>query len=68
MPDRTWPGLTTSELFIDNLQDDSDRLTTGTQQKRKIVKSVTTIGTWNVRALQQCGKIKELEPELVIYR
>ena len=29
---------------------------------------MTTIGTWNVRTLQQCRKIEELERELEKYR
>ena len=60
MPDRAWSELTTSELFIDTLHDDSDTLTTGTQQQRRLV---VTIGAWNVRTLQQCGKLMELELE-----
>ena len=60
MQDRTWPGITTSALFNDNLQDVSDKTATGIKQLSKLRKitNITTIGTWNVRTLQPCGKIE----------
>ena len=78
MPDRTRPGLTTPALTIGNLQDGSGKLATGktnfektTKKQQKTIKTldrITTVGTWNVRTLQPCGKVEELEHELKRYR
>lgn len=70
MPDRTWPGIITPALSTDNLQGGSDKTTTGINQQRKIktINNTTTIGTWNVRTLQPCGKLEGLEHELEKYR
>ena len=38
------------------------------QSKLRTINNITTIGTWNVRTLQPCGKIEELERELDKYR
>ena len=70
MPDRTWTGITTSALSIDNLQDGSDKTATGIKQQSKLrtIHNITTIGTWNVRTLQTCGNIEGLERDLEKYR
>ena len=67
MPDRPRTGITTTVLVIDNIQDNSGKLDTGIKQKH-LLKEVITIGIWNVRILQQCGKIIKLERELRKYR
>ena len=46
-------------IVIDNIQDNSGKLDTGIKLKQ-LLKKITTIGTWNVRTLQQYGKIIEL--------
>ena len=56
MPNVPSPGITTTALVIDNIQGNSDTLDTGIKQKQ-LLKEVTTIGTCNVRTLQQYGKI-----------
>ena len=45
MPDRTWPGMTTSALSVDNLQNGSDKTATGIKQQSKLIKinNITTI-------------------------
>ena len=70
MPDRTWPGITMSALSIDNLQDGSDKTANGIKQQIKLrtLNNITIIGTWNVRTLQPCGNIEELEMELEKYK
>ena len=67
MPDRPIPGITTTALVIDNIQDNNGKLYNGIKQKQ-LLKEVTTIGTWNLLTIQKCGKIIELERELIKYR
>ena len=66
MPDRPRPGLTTTALYIDNIQDGNDKSTTG--YSIRLPKTITSIGTWNVRTLNRTGKIKELTNELSRYK
>ena len=56
MPDRPRPGLTTTELSIDNIQDGNDKSTTG--YSIRLPKKITSIGTWNVRTLNRTEKWK----------
>ena len=66
MPDRPRPGLTTTALSIDNIQDGNDKSTTG--YSIRLPKTITSIGTWNVRTLNITGKIEELTNELSRYK
>ena len=66
MPDRPRPGLTTTALSINNIQDRSDKSTTG--YSIKLPQKITSIGTWNVRTLNRTGKIEELNNELSRYK
>ena len=76
MPDRSWPGSTTTSLPIGANQDGGAKFANGRANKRttctndnlKIPKSIITIGTWNVRTLRRCGKLEELTNELKRYR
>ena len=79
MPDRSRPGTTTIALPIGTNQDVSDKLATGIQQQQqhninnlnktmKMPKTITTIGTWNVRTLRRIGKMEELMKELSRYK
>mgnify|MGYP006273469667 CR=1 FL=1 len=70
MPDRSRPGTPTTALSIDEHQDGSDKCVTGAQDKKtfKLPSENITIGTWNVRTLYACGKVKELEHELQRYQ
>ena len=68
MPDRSRPGQTTTALSTDEHQGGSDKSATGTQPTFKISTQKVTIGTWNVRTLHACGKVKELEHELEHYQ
>ena len=68
IPDRSRPGSTTTALSIDFPQDGSDKRATGGKRRIKLLSKETTIGTWNVRTLQSCGKLEELEHELKGYR
>ena len=44
-----------------------DKSATGAIQAFKLAPKKTVIGTWNVRTLHACGKVKELEHELQRY-
>ena len=64
MPDRSWPGLTTTALSTEEPQGGcSDKSATGANQGFKLASKKTIIGTWNVRTLHACGKVEELEHE-----
>ena len=70
IPDRSRPGSTTAALSIGGTQDGSVKYATGTKTKTalKLTTDQVTIGTWNVRTLYACGKLKELEQALSHYR
>ena len=68
IPDRPRPGLTTTARPIDSFQDGRDKSTTGVKNTISLANRNTTIGTWNVRTLNACGKIYELTHELKRYR
>ncbi|MGL4418375.1 MAG: reverse transcriptase domain-containing protein [Plesiomonas shigelloides] len=68
MPDRSGPGLPTTAHPIEGLQGGGDKFVTGTKPSIKLPSQGVTIGTWNVRTLYQCGKVKELTHELNRYR
>ena len=66
MPDRPRPGLTTTALSINNIQDGNDKSTTG--YSIRLLKIITSIGTWNVRILNRTGQIEDLTNELSRYK
>ena len=66
MPDRPRPGLTTTALYIDNIQDGNDKSTTG--YSNKIPKIMTSTGTWNLRTPNRTRIIDELTNELRSYK
>ena len=66
MPEQPRPGLTTTALSIDNIQDVNDKSTTG--YSIRLPKIITSIGAWNVRTLNRNGKIEELTNELSRYK
>lgn len=72
MPDRSRPGSPTTAHPSGGLQGGGDKCDTGTKSTPKSTIKLptqgTTIGTWNVRTLFQCGKVKELTHELQRYR
>lgn len=70
MPDRSRPGKTTTALPTDLPQGGDDKFTTGTRtpSMHSLPRSDTIIGTWNIRTLYACGKVKELTHELDSYR
>lgn len=68
MPDRSGPGSPTTAHPIGGLQGGGDKCATGTKPTIKLPTHGITIGTWNVRTLHQCGKVKELTHELKRYR
>ena len=71
MPDRSWPGATTTALLIGANQDGSDKIDTGRAKtiiKIKLPEIITTIATWNVRTLRKCCRIEELTRELERYK
>ena len=74
MPDRSRPGKTslTTALPTALPQGGGDKFTTGTRSRStpslSIPRNETIIGTWNVRTLYACGKVKELTHELDRYR
>ncbi|PVD35846.1 hypothetical protein C0Q70_02815 [Pomacea canaliculata] len=72
MPDRSRPGSPTTAHPSGGLQGGGDKCATGTKSTPKSTIKLptqgTTIGTWNVRTLFQCGKVKELTHELQRYR
>ena len=61
------PGKIRSALFIAN-QDNNVKMVTDEQNKIKIRRKNTYIGTWNVRTLREEGKLEELTHELDRYR
>ena len=67
IPARTSPGKIRSALFIAN-QDNNVKMVTDEQNKIKIRRKNTYIGTWNVRTLREEGKLEELTHELDRYR
>ena len=67
MPDRSGPGLTTAALSTGVHQGGGVKRATGAKNTFKISSETAIIGTWNVRTLYACGKIKELEHELQHY-
>ena len=66
MPDRPRPGLTTTALSIDNIQNGNDKSTIG--YSIRLPTTITSIGTWNARTLNRTGKIEELTNELSVYK
>ena len=66
MTDRPRPGLTTTVLSIDNIQNGNNKSTTG--YSIRLPKTITSIGIWNVRTLNTTGKIEELTNELSRYK
>ena len=70
MPDRSRPGATTTALPAAMSQGTgSEKYATGTYRKTiKLPTDKTVIGTWNIRTLFACGKIKELTHELSRYQ
>ena len=67
IPDRSRPGLPTTALST-SPRSGSDKCATGVPHSIKLARERTTIGTWNVRTLYACGKVKELTHELQHYR
>ena len=63
-PDRSRPGSTTTALSTDSYQDGSAKYATGTKSNFKLPSENVAIGTWNVRTLYACGKVKELKHAL----
>ena len=61
IPDRSRPGSTTTARPTD-VQGGREKLATATPLR---LTRETTIGTWNVRTLYACGKVKELTHELL---
>ena len=68
MPDRSRPGATTTALPAAVSQGRSEKYATETHQIIKLPNNNTVIGTWNVRTLYACGKVKELTHELSKYQ
>ena len=68
MPDRSWPGSPTTALPTDCLRGGSDKCATGAKPKLKLPTLGLTIGTWNVRTLNQTGRVHELTHELKRYK
>ena len=69
IPDRSGPGSTTAAPSIDKLQGGGDKSATEAKKNTfKLATEETTIGTWNVRTLNRCGKVEELEHELKRYQ
>ena len=66
IPDRSRPGSTTTALSTDSNQGGSDKYATGAKDI-KLPSEQITVGTWNVRTLNSCGKVKELECALSHY-
>ena len=68
IPDRPRPGSPTTALSTGGHQGGGDKYATGaTTTSLKLPTETITIGTWNVRTLHQCGKVKELEHALSRY-
>mgnify|MGYP006275504321 CR=1 FL=1 len=68
IPDRSRPGSPTTALSTDKHQGGGDKSATGAKDTFKLPSEKVTIGTWNVRTLYACGKVKELEHELKRYQ
>ena len=68
IPDRSRPGSTTTAYPIGSLQGGGDKSATGEKPSIKLPTTGTTVGTWNVRTLYQCGKLEELTHELKRYK
>ena len=72
MPDRSRPGKTSLTTALPTVlpQGGGDKFATGTRTTplHSLPKTNTIIGTWNVRTLYACGKVKELTHELDRYR
>ena len=69
IPDRSRPGSTTTAPSIGKLQGGGDKLATEAKKNTfKLPTEETTIGTWNVRTLNGCGKVEVLEHELKRYQ
>ena len=60
------PGLTTTELTIDNIQDGNDKSTTIYSIRQPQI--ITSIGTWNIITLNRTVKIEELTNEISRYK
>ena len=65
MPDQSRNGLTTTH-FTATHQNGDVNYNSGTDPIR-LPREEINIGTWNVRTLYQCGKVKELTHELQRY-
>ena len=68
MPDRSGPGSTTTAHLTGKLQGGGEKSATGAKPAFRLPTEGTTIGTWNVRTLHQCGKVNELTHELKRYQ
>ena len=68
IPDRSRPGSTTTAFSTGRHQGGDDKSATGARHTLRLPSEKMTIGTWNVRTLYACGKMKELEHELSRYR
>jgi len=68
MPNGSMPGIPTTALPTDPLQDEGDKYyTRATTSSLRLPNEKIVIGTWNVRTLYACGKLNELTHELVRY-
>ena len=63
IPDQSRPGSTTTAFSIDS-QDGNAKLAT---EKVNLVREQSTFGTWNVRTLNNDGKVHELVHALSTY-
>lgn len=68
MPDRSRPGKTTTTSPTVLPQGGGEKCATGITPSICLPRNETIIGTWNVRTLYACGKVKELTHELGRYR
>ena len=66
IPARSSPKLSRTAPFVTH-QGRGVKCTTGVPNKKIRARSNTIIGTWNVRALKNTGKLEELEHELTRY-
>ncbi|XP_052224222.1 craniofacial development protein 2-like [Dreissena polymorpha] len=68
-PDRSGPGdKTTTAHSTASLHSGCDKFATEANPSIKLATKGTTIGTWDVRTLNTCGKVHELTRELRRYR
>ena len=67
IPDRSRPGLPTTALSIENPQDGSAKCATRGKPTIRLPAKTITVGTWNVRTLHACGKVRELEHAMSNY-